>query len=106
MVGFGQSATLHSVSKGESLKDTTKIVSNYADILIIRHPMAGAVKAIALTTDCPVINAGDCGNIHPPRLYNQITDPPGEKEQMDGLTSGLCEICSTAEPAASLCKAL
>ena len=58
LIGFDNPAN-SSVSKGETLKDTTKIVSGYADILVMRHPVAGAAKAAALSADCPVINAGD-----------------------------------------------
>ena len=61
LIGFDNPAN-SSVSKGETLKDTTKIVSNYADILVMRHPVAGAAKAAALSADCPVINAGDSGH--------------------------------------------
>ena len=66
LIGFDNPAN-SSVSKGETLKDTTKIVSGYADILVMRHPVAGAAKAAALSADCPVINAGDSGHLHPPR---------------------------------------
>ena len=64
LIGFDNPAN-SSVSKGETLKDTTKIVSNYADILVMRHPVAGAAKAAALSADCPVINAGDSGQTWP-----------------------------------------
>ena len=64
IIGFDNPAT-SSVAKGENIKDTTKIVSGYADIMVMRHPTAGSVKAAALTADCPVINAGDGGHLHP-----------------------------------------
>ena len=69
IIGFDNPST-SSVAKGESLKDTTKIVSSYADVLVIRHPIAGAAKAAALTADCPVINAGDGGHLHPTQTFN------------------------------------
>ncbi len=50
-----------SVSKGENYTDTIRIVSGYADILVVRHPLEGAAKAAALYADCPVINAGVSG---------------------------------------------
>ena len=58
IIGFDNPQT-SSVAKGENLKDTTKIVSGYSDVLVIRHPVMGSAKAAALTSDCPVINAGD-----------------------------------------------
>ena len=71
IIGFDNPAT-SSVSKGENLKDTTKIVSNYADILIMRNPLAGSAKAAALTADCPVINAGDGGHLHPTQTLTDL----------------------------------
>ena len=67
IIGFDNPST-SSVFKGENLKDTTKVISSYSDILIIRHPNEGAAKAASLTSDCPVINAGDGGHLHPLRL--------------------------------------
>ena len=64
IIGFDNPST-SSVSKGENIKDTTKIVSSYADILVMRNPYEGSAKAAALTADCPVINAGDGGHLHP-----------------------------------------
>ena len=105
IIGFDNPAT-SSVSKGESLKDTTKIVSNYADILIIRHPMAGAAKAAALTTDCPVINAGDGGHLHPTQTLTDLLTLRVEKGRLDGLTVGLCGDLLNGRTVHSLCKAL
>ncbi len=56
IIGFDNPAT-SSVAKGENLKDTTKIVSGYADIMVMRHPKEGSAKAAALTAECPIINA-------------------------------------------------
>ena len=64
IIGFDNPST-SSVSKGENIKDTTKIVSSYADILVMRNPYEGSAKAAALTADRPVINAGDGGHLHP-----------------------------------------
>ena len=71
LIGFDNPAN-SSVSKGETLKDTTKIVSGYADILVMRHPVAGAAKAAALSADCPVINAGDSGHLHPTQTLTDL----------------------------------
>ena len=54
-----------SVSKGETLKDTIKIVSNYADVIVMRTPWEGAAKAASLYANVPVVNAGDGGHMHP-----------------------------------------
>lgn len=63
-----------STSKGETLKDTIKMVSNYADVIVMRTPTEGAAKAASLYADVPVINAGDGGHMHPPRPLP--TSPP------------------------------
>ena len=54
-----------SVAKGESLKDTIKMVSGYADVIVMRSPREGAAKAASLYSHVPVINAGDGGHMHP-----------------------------------------
>ena len=89
LIGFDNPAN-SSVSKGETLKDTTKIVSGYADILVMRHPVAGAAKAAALSADCPVINAGDSGHLHPTQTLTDLLTIHKEKGRFDGLTVGLC----------------
>ena len=71
IIGFDNPSN-SSVSKGETLKDTTKIVSSYADILVIRHPVSGAAKAAALTAGCPVVNAGDGGHLHPTQTLTDM----------------------------------
>ena len=105
IIGFDNPAT-SSVSKGESLKDTTKIVSNYADILIIRHPLPGAAKAAALTSDCPIINAGDGGHLHPTQTLTDLLTLTEEKGRLDNLTIGLCGDLINGRTVHSLCKAL
>ena len=89
IIGFDNPMS-SSVSKGENLKDTTKVVSSYSDILIIRHPMAGAAKASALSADCPVINAGDGGHLHPTQTLTDLMTLRMEKGRLDHLTIGLC----------------
>lgn len=105
IIGFDNPAT-SSVSKGESLKDTTKIVSNYADILIVRHPQPGAAKAAALTADCPVINAGDGGHLHPTQTLTDLLTLHEEKGRLDNLNIGLCGDLVNGRTVHSLCKAL
>ena len=99
IIGFDNPAN-SSVSKGETIKDTTKIVSNYADVLVIRHPVAGAAKAASLTSDCSVINAGDGGHLHPTHTLKI------EKQTLSGLTIGMCGDLLNGRTVHSLCKAL
>lgn len=105
IIGFDNPAT-SSVAKGENLKDTTKIVSNYADILVIRHPLAGTAKAAALSADCPVINAGDGGHLHPTQTLTDLLTLKQEKGRLDNLTIGLCGDLMNGRTVHSLCKAL
>ena len=105
IIGFDNPAT-SSVAKGENIKDTTKIVSSYADILVMRHPVAGSVKAAALTTDCPVINAGDGGHLHPTQTLTDLLTLKEEKGRLDGLTIGFCGDLKNGRTVHSLIKAM
>lgn len=105
IIGFDNPMS-SSVSKGENLKDTTKVISSYADILIIRHPMAGSAKAAALTADCPVVNAGDGGHLHPTQTLTDLMTLRMEKGRLDHLTIGLCGDLLYGRTVHSLCKAL
>ena len=105
IIGFDNPAN-SSVSKGETIKDTTKIVSSYADILVIRHPVAGAAKAASLTADCPVINAGDGGHLHPTQTLTDLLTLKIEKKRLSGLTIGMCGDLINGRTVHSLCKAL
>jgi len=64
VIGFSDAATTSS-SKGETLKDTIKMVANYADVIIMRHHLEGAARYASEVTDIPIINAGDGANQHP-----------------------------------------
>ncbi|MGQ1909468.1 aspartate carbamoyltransferase [Marinifilum sp. RC60d5] len=64
IVGFTDSSS-SSVTKGETLKDTTKMVSNYCDLIVMRHPIEGSARYASEESDVPVINAGDGANQHP-----------------------------------------
>lgn len=105
IIGFDNPST-SSVAKGENLKDTTKIVSSYADILVMRHPVAGAAKAAALTADCPVINAGDGGHLHPTQTLTDLLTLREEKGRLDNLTIGLCGDLKNGRTVHSLVKAM
>jgi len=105
IIGFDNPQT-SSVAKGENLKDTTKIVSGYSDVLVIRHPTVGAAKAAALTAECPVINAGDGGHLHPTQTLTDLLTLKCEKGTLSGLTIGLCGDLLNGRTVHSLCKAM
>jgi len=105
IIGFDNPAT-SSVSKGENLKDTTKIVSSYADVLVIRHPQEGTSKAAALSADCPVINAGDGGHLHPTQTLTDLLTLKQEKGTLENLTIGLCGDLMNGRTVHSLVKAI
>ena len=89
LIGFSNPVN-SSVSKGESLKDTVRVVSNYADILVVRHPMEGAAKAAAMFSRVPVINAGDGGHMHPTQTLTDLFTLQNSNGRLDHLTVGLC----------------
>jgi len=105
IIGFDNPMT-SSVSKGENLKDTTKIISGYSNVLVMRHPTPGAAKAAALTADCPVINAGDGGHLHPTQTLTDLLTLKMEKGTLEGLTIGLCGDLLNGRTVHSLCKAM
>ena len=105
IIGFDNPMS-SSVAKGENLKDTTKVVSSYSDILIIRHPMAGSAKAAALTAECCVVNAGDGGHLHPTQTLTDLLTLKMEKGRLENLTVGLCGDLLYGRTVHSLCKAL
>jgi len=105
IIGFDNPAT-SSVSKGENLKDTTKIVSSYSDILVMRHPQEGSSKAAALSADCPVINAGDGGHLHPTQTLTDLLTLKQEKGTLENLTIGLCGDLMNGRTVHSLVKAI
>jgi len=105
IIGF-DNPTASSVMKGESLKDTTKTVSGYSDIMVMRHPVAGSVKAAALTSDCPIINAGDGGHLHPTQTLTDMLTLQKEKGRLTNLKIGICGDLKYGRTVHSLVKAL
>ncbi len=89
VIGFDNPQS-SSVSKGESLKDTVTVVSGYADILVVRHPLEGAAEAAAMYSRSPVINAGDGGHLHPTQTLTDLVTLYNEKGRLDHLCIGLC----------------
>lgn len=83
-------ASLSSAAKGESVADTAKVVSCYADIIAIRHPKEGAAAVAANSADIPVINAGDGGHCHPTQTLTDMLTIHREKGRFDDLVVGFC----------------
>ena len=79
-----------SVSKGENFKDTVKVVSSYADILVIRHFLEGAPFAASLYSSCPVFNAGDGAHLHPTQTITDVFTILEEKKELNNLKIGIC----------------
>ncbi|MCQ2425050.1 MAG: aspartate carbamoyltransferase [Lachnospiraceae bacterium] len=84
------SAASSSASKGESVADTAKVVSCYADIIAMRHPKEGAPMVAAMNASIPVINAGDGGHNHPTQTLADLLTIHLEKGRFDHLTVGFC----------------
>ena len=105
IIGFDNPQTT-SVAKGESLKDTIIVVSGYADIIAMRHPMEGAAKAASLFSNCPIINAGDGGHLHPTQTLTDLVTLSREKGRLDHLKIGLCGDLKNGRTVHSLIKAL
>lgn len=89
VIGFSE-ASSSSASKGESMADTAKILSCYADIMAIRHPREGAPYVASLNATVPVINAGDGGHNHPTQTLADLLTISREKGRLNDLTIGLC----------------
>ncbi len=79
-----------SAAKGESVADTAKVVSCYADIIAMRHPKEGAARVLAMNATVPVINAGDGGHCHPTQTLADLLTIRREKGCFSGLTVGVC----------------
>ncbi|MCQ2553883.1 MAG: aspartate carbamoyltransferase, partial [Clostridia bacterium] len=84
------SAASSSAAKGESVADTAKVVSCYADIIAMRHPKEGAAKVAADNATVPVINGGDGGHCHPTQTTADLLTIWKEKGGFENLTVGLC----------------
>lgn len=89
ILGFS-SASSSSVSKGESVADTIRVISNYADICAIRHPKEGAPLVAAQYSSIPVINAGDGGHNHPTQTLTDLLTIKELKGDLNNLTIGCC----------------
>lgn len=95
-----------SVAKGESFSDTIRIMSIYADLLVIRHFCDGAAKAAAIFSGCPVINAGDGVHLHPTQTLADLLTLKQLKNRFNKLTFGFCGDLKFGRPVNSLVRAL
>lgn len=95
-----------SAAKGESVSDTAKTVSCYADIIAMRHPKEGAALVAATTASIPVINAGDGGHCHPTQTLADLLTIYREKGSFNNLTVGLCGDLKFGRTVHSLINAL
>ena len=85
VIGFSDSNS-SSVTKGETLYDTIKIVSNYCDLIVMRHPLEGAARFASEITSVPVINAGDGANQHPTQTLLDLYSIAKTQGKLDNLT--------------------
>ena len=105
VIGFSEAAS-SSASKGETVEDTVRIVSNYADIIAMRHPLEGAPRVATTKTLVPIINAGDGGHAHPTQTLTDLLTIYREKGRLDNFTIGLCGDLKFGRTVHSLIKAL
>lgn len=89
VLGFS-SADSSSAAKGESVADTIRVISCYADICAMRHPKEGAPLVASMHSSIPVINAGDGGHNHPTQTLTDLLTIKNLKGHLDGLTIGFC----------------
>ncbi|MBE6563923.1 MAG: aspartate carbamoyltransferase [Ruminococcaceae bacterium] len=105
VIGFADPQN-SSVSKGESLRDTIKIVSGYADIIVMRNPKEGAAYAASLYSRVPFINAGDGGHLHPTQTMADMYTLRSTKGRTDHLKIGMCGDLLNGRTVHSLTRAL
>ena len=105
VLGFSE-ANSSSAAKGESIADTAKTVSCYADIIAMRHPKEGAALVAANNANVPVINAGDGGHCHPTQTLADLLTIRREKGRFNNLTVGLCGDLKFGRTVHSLISAL
>lgn len=105
VIGFA-SSDASSAAKGESVADTIRMISCYADIAAIRHPKEGAALVAAMNSSIPVINAGDGGHQHPTQTLTDLLTIRSLKGRLNNLTVGLCGDLKFGRTVHSLINAL
>lgn len=105
VLGFSEASST-SASKGETVEDTVRMVSCYADIIAMRHSLEGAPRVAAAKSLVPIINAGDGGHAHPTQTLTDLLTIYREKGTFDNLTIGLCGDLKFGRTVHSLIKAM
>ncbi len=105
VIGFSE-ASSSSVSKGESIEDTVRVVGCFADVIAMRHPNEGAPLLASMYSPVPVINAGDGGHNHPTQTLTDLLTILHEKKRLDNMTIGLCGDLKFGRTVHSLVKAM
>ena len=105
VIGFSE-ASSSSASKGESVADTIRVISCYADIVAMRHPKEGAPMVASMYSTIPVINAGDGGHNHPTQTLTDLLTIKREKGRLDNFTIGFCVDLKFGRTVHSLIEAL
>lgn len=105
VIGFS-SANSSSASKGESVADTIRVISCFADIAAMRHPKEGAPMRASMYSKIPVINAGDGGHQHPTQTLADLATIRRRKGHLDNLTIGLCGDLKFGRTVHSLIKSI
>lgn len=105
VLGFSSAAS-SSASKGESVADTARMISCYADIIAMRHNKEGAPRVASMYASIPVINAGDGGHQHPTQTLTDMLTIRREKKRLNNLTIGLCGDLKFGRTVHSLIKSL
>lgn len=105
IIGFSEPNST-SVSKGENLEDTIRVISCYSDIIAIRHPKEGSAEIASRYADIPVINAGDGANQHPTQTLTDLLTIQNLKGRLSNLTIGLCGDLKFGRTVHSIIKAL
>ncbi len=105
ILGFSEPNST-SISKGETLADTIKMVSIYSDIIAMRHPKEGAAKVASLYSNVPIINAGDGGHQHPTQTLADLLTITSLKDGLNNHVIGICGDLKFGRTVHSLIKAM
>ncbi|MCR5293047.1 MAG: aspartate carbamoyltransferase [Eubacterium sp.] len=105
VIGFSE-ASSSSVSKGESIEDTVRVVGCFADIIAMRHPNEGAPLLASMYSPVPIINAGDGGHNHPTQTLTDLLTILREKGRLSDMTIGFCGDLKFGRTVHSLVKAM
>jgi len=106
VISVAEAKTASSVAKGETLSDTIRTITNYADAIVLRHPDIGAAQGAAEATDVPILNAGDGAGEHPTQALLDLYTIRAEKGTIDGLRVALVGDLKNGRTVHSLARAL